>query len=768
MSEDLFEDSIIMIFPSVNWNHNWERQHELIYRFAQITSSDIYLFSPLGYINYDLSKLLKKVMEKFKHKREKNQSSNPFISNMKFINIDFYIPYHNAKIIRKINSYMVKALLKKMNLYKRKDGKKVILWCTYSTDIILDVIEIIKPVLVITDLAQRRKANPNVPQYALDFEECLLKKSDIVFADSQATCEDYIDIAYIKYFCQGVSLERNINDTPLKKIDVMECISRPIIGYLGALHNCINYGLLQFIIENNPNYNFVFVGNIVDERAKQIKAFSNVTFLGKKKYDELNSYIQYFDIGIVPYLVNDFTDGISPTKLFEYGIQKVPVISTNIREVLQFENPIYIGKTIEEFNNKIREILVLDVDKYDKLRGEIYDLSLKNSWQCKFDYFYNEINLAYSKKKRENMRKKIIYIISTLERCGPVNVLYQIVKNLDKEVFDIYILTLSAEPNDSRYDDFNALGIAIFSTGLTRIEMLFDYGRRVRYIINRIQPKIIHTHGYRADLLSAKYLREFKKVSTIHNYPPYDYTMQYGTIMGNVMSYFHLRAFSKSNYPTACSYSISNLLKTLNIVVGTVQNGVDIQKYSPTCQGEKLNMRRKLSLDINKKIFIYIGAMIDRKDPLLVIEAFNKGELYREAQLVMLGEGPLLEKCEKYQSESIIITGKVSNVYEYLKAADIFISASKAEGLPISGLEAMASGLPLILSDIEPHKELTSNNFDIGFIFQTGNIDELIYTMEKCLKCDLEIIGESSRLCLETFFSSKTMCENYVKIYNQI
>ena len=389
MNKDLFNDSLILVFPSVNWNHNWERQHELIYRFAQKTSSDIYIFSPIGYMNYSLCKIFKKVMEKVKHKGDKNQSSNPVTSNMNFMNIEFFIPYHNVKIIRRINSWLVKLYFKNMNLYKHINEKKVILWCTYSTDVILDIIELLKPVLVITDIAQRRKANPYVPQYAIDFEKSLIKRSDIVFADSQATCEDYMDITDIEYFCQGVSLERNINNICLKKIDRMEGIATPIIGYLGALHNCINYELLQFIIENNPNYNFVFVGNIVDERAEELKKFNNVIFIGKINYDELNSYIRYFDVGIIPYLVNDFTEGVSPTKLFEYGIQKVPVISTNIREVLQFEDPIYIAKDFEEFNNKIRQILELDGEMYDKLRNKTYDLSLNNSWERKFDFFYN-------------------------------------------------------------------------------------------------------------------------------------------------------------------------------------------------------------------------------------------------------------------------------------------------------------------------------------------------------------------------------------------
>ncbi len=348
---------------------------------------------------------------------------------------------------------------------------------------------------------------------------------------------------------------------------------------------------------------------------------------------------------------------------------------------------------------------------------------------------------------------KVLYVLSTLERCGPVNVLYEIVRNIDLELFDINILTLSPEPKDSRYEEFIKLGVKVTSIGLSRLQLLLNMGKKLKEIVKSINPYIIHSHGYRADLLSGRYLMGYKRVNTIHNYAPYDYKMQYGKVLGAYMAKRHVNTLSKLDYPIACSQFIKNKLEQHNIKVDAVQNGIDKDKYS---------------LATEKLTIVSVGALIDRKDPLTVLKGFNESKLKDEMQLVLVGEGPLFEQCKAKNLQSVILTGKVNNVHEYLKAADVFISASKAEGLPMAVLEAMASGLMLILSDIEPHKELAGNNSAISHIFKLGDTEELSNIINSISKADLSSISLKVRQQLELNFSSEVMSNKYTKIYRNI
>ncbi|WP_202749103.1 glycosyltransferase [Clostridium rhizosphaerae] len=385
---DPFYNKTILVFPSVVWSHNWERQHELIYRFSKKTSEKIYIISPLGFVNHNFLDTIKKIQSRIFNKN-KNRGNNPVSENMQFVNIKFFMPIHNNFFINKLNSFLISLYIqiKYEELYEKlESGNDKVFWCTYPNETILDFIKKYNPSLVITDLAQRRKANKSLPEYVIELEEKLVKQSNLVFADSLSTKEDYSHIKDIYYFSQGVNIERN-NKT-FDKIEELESISEPIIGYIGALHECIDYQLLEFLIKQNPTLRFVFVGNVVDEKASILSQYENVTFTGRKSFDELPSYMQYFKIGIIPYLVNEYTQGISPTKLFEYGIQGVPVVSTDLREVEAYANTVFVSKSNDEFNENIRKIINIDNKELSVLNQKIKDISLKNSWENKFDYFY--------------------------------------------------------------------------------------------------------------------------------------------------------------------------------------------------------------------------------------------------------------------------------------------------------------------------------------------------------------------------------------------
>ena len=88
--------------------------------------------------------------------------------------------------------------------------------------------------------------------------------------------------------------------------------------------------------------------------------------------------------------------------------------------------------------------------------------------------------------------------------------------------------------------------------------------------------------------------------------------------------------------------------------------------------------------------------------------------------LCLLGDGPLLlSACRQLagNQQNIFLPGLVHNVADYLRAADLFVSASHAEGMPNAVLEALAASLPVILSDIPAHREVLENCSEAGWLF---------------------------------------------------
>lgn len=116
----------------------------------------------------------------------------------------------------------------------------------------------------------------------------------------------------------------------------------------------------------------------------------------------------------------------------------------------------------------------------------------------------------------------------------------------------------------------------------------------------------------------------------------------------------------------------------------------------------------------------------------------------------------------------IIFAGQVDNIQNYLSASDIYISSSKSEGLPNGVLEAMACGLPLLLSDIPQHMEIFSINASIGYSYQLGNIKDLSNKIDLILNSNLIEMGESSYKTLQENLTAEIMSKNYQKLYKQL
>jgi glycosyltransferase involved in cell wall biosynthesis len=362
---------------------------------------------------------------------------------------------------------------------------------------------------------------------------------------------------------------------------------------------------------------------------------------------------------------------------------------------------------------------------------------------------------------------KVLYIVSTLRLCGPINQLFALIKYLDRQSFEPIILTLSPEPTHSALTSFEKLGVQINSLKLSRLKGFLVGKYALKKFVADCHCDIVHTHGIRADIYAARYLKKYQRITTIHNYPYHDYPMKYGKLFGSFMAGQHLRALRKIDLPVACSNTISKMLELHNLNSYIVQNGVDTTLYNPPKPEERLQLRRQLGLPLNPKIFIAVGALIERKQPEILIQGFIKSEAKERGMLLIVGEGSLRHTCEviSLTNSCIKFTGQVDNVVDYLKAADYFISASLSEGLPISVMEALACGLPVCLSDIEPHREILNYNRQAGVTFPVSDSQALANQLNKLIEIDTKMMSQAALSIINLHLNAQKMSEKYQLIY---
>ena len=358
------------------------------------------------------------------------------------------------------------------------------------------------------------------------------------------------------------------------------------------------------------------------------------------------------------------------------------------------------------------------------------------------------------------VRKKILYIVSNLRRTGPINQLFNIIINLNE--FDCKVLTLSAEPTDlknSRLNDYKMKGIHVDSLSLTRVGSLFGGKSKLNDYIKNYGPDIIQTQGIRADGFIHSLKLETPWITTSRNYPTEDYPSKFGFFKGWLMAFKHMQILAKCENLVSCSSSIANKLKSSNINSIVITNGVR--------EADIEIINKKIGLPIK---FITIGSLIKRKNMEFIVSfAKELAKLGTEFKIVVLGEGPLMQELLNSSPDNMEFKGNVDNVSDYLMDSDFFISSSFSEGLPNTVLEAISYGLPVILSDIPPHKEITKNlntNSYIHFSLSSSPTT-LAYNVYEYLPI-LELSSNKELSCkAQNMFGAEAMSKNYQKLYKE-
>lgn len=365
---------------------------------------------------------------------------------------------------------------------------------------------------------------------------------------------------------------------------------------------------------------------------------------------------------------------------------------------------------------------------------------------------------------------RILYVVSTLRRGGPTRQLLNLVSRLDRTRFAAKVLTLSPEPQDTLWHEFCHTGWDINSLRLSRLEGLVRGRALLQRAVQQYQPEIVHTHGIRADTMFAGVPRQFAHISVVRNFPQLDYPMTYGRIMGKIMALQHAKSMAQADVCVAVSGSVgANLRNAFNVErVVTIRNGVDLKKFQPVDPNTKKQIRRELGLPPDALIWVASGHLSELKRPREMIEAFRSYATGRNTHFVLVGAGPLESECRKAASDlpNVTFVGRVPDVMMYLQASDCFVSASKAEGMPNAVLEALACGLPVILSDIEPHREILSLEPSAGVLFPADSLDRLAELFGSYHPTKTAA-GQATGLAVRHFSAQQT-AELYQAIYTDL
>ena len=367
---------------------------------------------------------------------------------------------------------------------------------------------------------------------------------------------------------------------------------------------------------------------------------------------------------------------------------------------------------------------------------------------------------------------KVTFVETNCKKNGPIKQTLNIIRNMNQEIFEPSLVTVWPEEADnSMIDEYKKLGIPILSANMSKIKSVLFGKQVVRHLLEQLRPDIVQGVGMPLYRMTLGYKKVIHFV-TLRNYCYEDYPDYYGKVPGSVMAFLDMNLIKKRMAAgetfVTCSESLTKMYRSCqSMEIPYIRNGVDVSQYEKRNLQETENVRRKLGLPLKKVIYVYSGGFIDRKNQREAITAFLKMKRNAEAVLLLLGDGTNFDtlKNEFSNSANILFRGRVSNVNEYLHASDVYLATSKSEGLPNGVLEAMACGLPVLLSDIPQHMEVLETNLKCGHSYKLGNVEQLSNLMDQMLDENLSEMGDKSYTAVMENFTAEGMSEQYQNLY---
>ncbi|MHA1724741.1 MAG: glycosyltransferase [Promethearchaeota archaeon] len=332
------------------------------------------------------------------------------------------------------------------------------------------------------------------------------------------------------------------------------------------------------------------------------------------------------------------------------------------------------------------------------------------------------------------MKKKILFFIPSLEIGGGAERVASILsKNLSK-CYDIVFLTFHDPKNkyyiDGKYYTFGEN----YNSWKKLLRPLKIYN-----LIKKISPDLMISFMDHVNLIAilVKFLFSLRipLIISVRGNPQlaYDKTKSY---IKYLIRFFY--NFKGVNAIITVSKGIKKILirnykidpKKLN----TIYNGIELDEINQK-KKENIDDLPELYKKDNSIRFISIGRLSKEKGHIYLLEAFNevKNEL-SNSKLFIIGEGPLRKELENKINtwnlkEHVFLLGLKKNPYKYLNCASIFILSSLHEGFPMSILEAMACGLPIISTNCPTGPNEILNNGKYGLLVKTGDAGDLAKKM---------------------------------------
>lgn len=363
---------------------------------------------------------------------------------------------------------------------------------------------------------------------------------------------------------------------------------------------------------------------------------------------------------------------------------------------------------------------------------------------------------------------KILFVINTLNIGGAERLVTDLSIVLKKKGYEPVIYVLKKSSHNALLNDLNNNNIQVnFSSrkSFYDIRHIFDLmGIVIKEEFNIVHSNLSFAFYYCAILTYLSRKKSiYSLVYTEHSTSNRRRKNLFFKFFDSVMYHKYSKIICISN---DTELMLNNWLSSTKKKTITINNGIVISKFRNAIAE---NLRKKYHLTNNDKVILSVGSLTEHKNHKLLLKALLL--LNDEYKVFLAGQGPLdiflkgLSKELKIQDQ-VFFLGVRSDIELLYKSADLFVLASIREGFGLVAAEAMAAGIPVLVSDIPGLSKIVG---DGGFTFKSENsqdlADKIQYIFQNPGEVDKKVNIASERVM---DYSIEVMSNQYISVYMNV
>ena len=392
----------ILCISSIDWDFIWQGHQEIMAALAE--AGHRVLFVENTGVRAPRIRDLPRIRQRIRNWWRGTMGFRQERPNL-FVYSPIVLPFPYSTLVRRVNRV---PMLRAIRRWMRATGfARPIVWTFLPTPLGRDLVRELDPTLTIyyciDDLASSSRAARRIAKS----EAWFLRTADLVFVTSSRLQERAARLSgRVHLFPFGVNYRRfeHVRNGPDDVPVELAGLPRPVVGYVGGVHQWLDQDLLAEVSGAMPDVSFVLIGPGQTDLSRLARS-PNVHWLGARPHPDLPRHIKAFDVGLVPYRVSDYTASVYPTKLNEYLAMGIPVVATDLPEIRRFNSEhgdvVTVAPDAERFVEAIRAAIA---ERSPVLRARRIDAARENSWESRIASMWKLIEGALAERETAGRR----------------------------------------------------------------------------------------------------------------------------------------------------------------------------------------------------------------------------------------------------------------------------------------------------------------------------------------------------------------------------